>query len=52
MKITKREILGFILGILAYFAIDTVNWDQVKADAETGYNDGYNADQKSSSTTE
>jgi len=40
MKITKRNILFFILGFLTYFLIDmALDWDSAKKGFQEGYND-------------
>lgn len=38
MKITKRDISFFILGILTLFIVETIlNWEEVKQDFWEGY---------------
>ena len=40
MKIKKRDIKFFILGILAFLIVDTImNWNNAKKGFEEGYND-------------
>lgn len=42
MKITKREIIFFIAGILTIFVIETIyDWNGFKDAVKRGYNDGY-----------
>ena len=44
MKISKKNILFFILGFLTYFALTTVlNWEESKEDFIQGWNDGREA---------
>lgn len=41
MKITKRDVLCFFIGILTYFAINTVvDWESNKKAFIDGYNKG------------
>ncbi|WP_297335930.1 hypothetical protein [Algoriphagus sp.] len=41
-KITKREIIAFILGIVSILTLDTsLNWDHAKDAFQSGYEDGY-----------
>lgn len=47
MKITKRDIKFFILGLLSFFIIETaLSWNNVKKEIKQGYTDGYNAASK------
>ena len=40
MKIKKRDIKFFILGILAFLIVDTImNWNNAKKGFQKGYND-------------
>lgn len=40
-KITKREIIAFILGFLAFFLLDTaLNWEEAKEAMRKGFEDG------------
>jgi len=43
MKITKRDIRIFILGMIAFFAIESIySWKETKSEFLRGWNDGYN----------
>lgn len=40
-KITKREIIAFILVLFAFIILDTaLNWDEAKEAMRKGYEDG------------
>ncbi|WP_286941753.1 MULTISPECIES: hypothetical protein [unclassified Algoriphagus] len=42
-KITKREIIAFVLGLFTFLIIDTaLNWEEAKAAIRKGYERGYN----------
>ena len=42
MKISKREIKMFALGIFALFTFQTIyDWKQVKEEVSRGFHDGY-----------
>lgn len=42
-KITKREIIAFILGLFTFIIIDTaLNWEEAKAAIRKGYESGSN----------
>jgi hypothetical protein len=42
LKITKRNILFFILGLLSYFIIDIIwNWNDSVRDFKEGFKEGY-----------
>lgn len=42
MKISKREIKIFALGMFAFFTFQTIyDWKQVKEDVSRGFHDGY-----------
>ena len=41
MKITKRDVLCFFIGVVTYFAINTIlDWDSNKKAFIDGYNKG------------
>ena len=41
MKIKKRDVAFFLLGILTIFIIDSImNWEGVKKSFKDGYNEG------------
>ena len=41
MKITKRDVLYFFIGVITYFAINTiVDWESNKKTFIDGYNKG------------
>lgn len=43
MKITKRDFRVFVLGMIAFFAIESIyNYKEVKQDISNGWRDGYN----------
>jgi hypothetical protein len=43
MKITKRDIRVFVLGMLAFFAFESIyNWEETKSEFLRGWNDGSN----------
>lgn len=43
MKITKREIIAFFVGVISLFLIETiVDWKDVKSSYVRGFYDGYN----------
>lgn len=43
-KITKREIIVFLLGIFTLFLIEIIyDWDGTKNAFQKGYRDGYNS---------
>jgi hypothetical protein len=40
MKVTKRDVRIFILGMIAFFAIESIyNWEDVKQDISRGWQD-------------
>ncbi|SDC90935.1 hypothetical protein SAMN04488104_100927 [Algoriphagus faecimaris] len=40
-KITKREIIAFILGLFTFIVLDTaLNWEEAKEAMRKGYEDG------------
>jgi len=42
IKISKKNILFFILGFITYFLIDVaLNWDQSVESFKQGYKEGY-----------
>lgn len=44
MKITKRDILFFIIGVLTMFVFESVyDWQGTKAAIKKGWNDGYSS---------
>lgn len=47
MKISKRDIKFFFLGVLSLFIIETIlGWNQVVKDMKQGYIEGYKAAKK------
>lgn len=43
-KITKREIIAFLLGIFALFLFESIyDWEGTKKAVRQGYRDGYNS---------
>jgi hypothetical protein len=44
MKITKRDVRVFVLGMLAFFAFESIyNWDETKSEFLRGWNDVSNS---------
>ncbi len=44
MKITKRDVRVFVLGMIAFFAIESIySSKEVKQDISNGWHDGYNS---------
>lgn len=42
MKITKRDVLFFFMGVFTLLIIETIfNWEEVKENAGEGFKDGY-----------
>ncbi len=42
-KLSKRDIIFFLLGLFSMFLIDVIwNWDDHVADFKRGFKDGYN----------
>ncbi|UQD54850.1 hypothetical protein [Flavobacterium sp. K5-23] len=49
MKITKRDINVFVLGMLAFLAFETIyNWEESKSEFMRGWNDGGNTSETKS----
>lgn len=47
MKITKRDIKVFLLGMLTFFLLETVTgWDEVVVNFKAGYRDATQTHQK------
>ncbi len=43
IKISKRDILSFLLGVFSLFLIEVIwNWDDHAAAFKRGFNDGFN----------
>jgi hypothetical protein len=44
MKITKRDVFVFILGMLTWMTLEIIyDWEGIKKDIEKGWQDGKNA---------
>jgi|TARA_B110000114_G_C14788551_1_gene275774 hypothetical protein len=53
MKITKRDVTFFLLGIFIIFIIESVmNWEGTKKSLNDGFNDGKSNFEKVESKTE
>ena len=43
MKITKRDVFVFIIGMLTWMAVEIIyDWEGIKKDIEKGWQDGKN----------
>ncbi len=43
MKITKRDVTFFVLGLFTFFLIDVLtNWDESRANFSKGFSEGFN----------